>query len=127
MFKSKKSQFLILSVMILIATGIIIYSQETQNTYKSPDQENFIIDSLKKEVCGIVKITNGSNLPLVINNITNDTNKYCIKRKVECELVIINTTQVPYNGNWSKHNYTHYNYSLYYNTTGITYNSSFIC
>lgn len=123
----KKSQFLILSVMLLLATSIIIYSQETVNTYKNPSYENLIINSLEKEVCDLVKTTNGTNLPVVVNNTQNDTSQYCNNRAHQCNLNIVNTTEVPYNGNWSQHNYTHYNYSLYYNTSVITYNKSFTC
>ena len=123
----KKGQFLILSAMLLFSASIFIYSQETVNTYKIPSSNFLDIESIQQEVCGLVKTTNGSNLPTAINNSEEDTSSYCNNRDVGCNLTIENTTAVPNNGNWSQHNYTHYNYSLIYKSSELEYNSSFTC
>lgn len=128
MMQSKKGQFILLSAALLLATGIIIYSQETVNTYKNPSSDFHIINSLENEVCKLVTTTNGSNLPNSVESVVEDTAIYCQNRgNINCSLSIINTTQVPFGGNWSMHNYTHYNYSLWYNTSFLEYNNSFTC
>lgn len=126
-YKNTKGQLLIVSAMLLFAVSIFIYSQETVNTYKFPSQDFFIVDSLESEVCNVVRKTNGSNLPEVMNNTKEDTSSYCQNRDLSCTLVIVNTTQVPFNGNWSQHNYSLYNYSLELTSDSLSYNASFTC
>ena len=127
MMASRKGQFLILTSMILLITGIIIYSQETVNTYKNPNHDFYILDPLKKEVCGLVTVTNGTNLPIVTSQMETDTGEFCSKRGLYCNLTIINTTQVPFSGNWSMHNYTHYNYTLEVRSSYLNYSNTFTC
>lgn len=127
MMSSKKGQFVILTSMILLVTGIIIYSQETVNTYKNPEHDFYILESLEKEVCALITITNGTNLPVVIPQMETDTGEFCSKRGLNCLLEIKNTTQVPFNGNWSMHNYSYYNYTLALQSNYLNYSNTFTC
>jgi len=126
-FKNKKSQFLILSALYLILLILFSYSLETQNDYITKNTKNLLLNNLIYETCQIGKLSNGSFIDSRLSNFSVDVNNYCDGFGYNCSLSIINNTQIPPGGNYSKLNYTHYNYSIFYEVDGFVYTGDFTC
>lgn len=127
MLKNKKSQFLILSTLFLLLLLIFSYSLGTENSYITKKSKFNLLDNIIYETCQIGRNSNGTFIDSRYSNFTLDVKNYCQEFNYNCTLSIINNTAIPPLGNWSLLNYTHYNYSIYYEFDGFKYNNDFSC
>jgi hypothetical protein len=122
-----KGQFLIFSGLFVFLLLIFIYSIETPNSYIVNSSKFNLIDNIIYETCQVGKISNGSYIDQRYSNFSIDVNNYCIGFGYNCSLSIINNTAIPPESNWSKLNYSHYNYALVYSAKGLNYTTDFDC
>ena len=127
MIRGKKGQFLILSVLLLITAMTIIYSMEVTNSYKPTTSERMVEGSIEWEVCRFMEGVNGSVIDYLGENIEEGVEVYCDVNGVNCGMDIINITEVPYEGNWSLHNHTHYEFVLSYESSIVNNERKFVC
>ncbi len=122
-----KGQFLIFSAMFVFLLLIFIYSIETPNSYIVNSSKFNLIDNIIYETCQVGKISNGSYIDQRYSNFSIDVYNYCLGFGYNCSLNIVNNTAIPPEANWSKLNYSHYDYNLVYITDDFNYSSNFNC
>lgn len=127
MKNSNKSQFLVFSAMFIFLLLIFIYSLETDNTYIVKNSKFNLIENIIYETCQVGKNSNGSYIDSRYSNFTNDVETYCLDLDYNCTLTIVNNTIIPPDSNWSKLNYTHYDYSLDITQMDFSYTGDFNC
>ena len=125
--KSKKSQLLILSGMLLFLLLIFIYYIETENSYITKSSQDSILNNIIYETCIIGKNSNGSQIDSRYRAFSGNVSQYCNSNNNYCNLIINNNTAIPPLGNWSKLNYTHYDYSIVYSWDGYNTTLDFNC
>lgn len=123
MFFYKKSQFFILSGMLLFLLLFIIYSLETENSYISKFSDDTILNNIVYETCVIGKNSNGTQIDGRYSSFSLNVSDYCESMNNYCNLSITPNVVIPPEGNWSLLNYTHYDYHIDYGWNG--YNTSF--
>lgn len=124
-YKSKKSQFLVLSSMILLGLLLFIYSEETQNTYITSSSKLSLLENIKHEVCEVGKRSNGTFIDSRFTNITINISSYCSDFGFVCNVTIDKESEAPVDLTFL--NYTYYNYSIEYVNNGFNSTRRFTC
>ena len=75
--KCKKSQLFILSTFLLCILLLFIYSLETQKNYIVHLDKKSSVVSFQKEMCQVVKMSNGSNLAFRLENFSKSQEEFC--------------------------------------------------
>ena len=113
--------------MFLFLLLLFIYSIETENFYITKFRENTILDNIIYETCIIGYNSNGTQINERYEEFSNNVSNYCQQYENNCILDIINNTPIPPLGNWSKLNYSHYDYHINYNWNGFNTSLDFVC
>ena len=125
MFKSKKSQFLVVGVMFLSLLLVFIYSTGAPNFYIHKSGELSIFENIKSQTCKVATISNGTYIDSRFTNLSNEVSAYCTSFGSSCDLVITKSSGAP--SNLSLLNYTFYNYSINYDGNLYDYLGNFSC
>lgn len=123
--KNRKSQFLILSVYLLILLLIFISFTETRNTYKYDSLDIGIIDTVIREVCLVADLSNGSFIDDRLNLTSNNFQSYCFDLGVMCLIDINKDPMAPFN--LSLLNKSFYDFKVNYQGFNINLQKNFTC
>lgn len=125
MFYSKKGQFIIISVLLLILVLIFTYYQETDNSYIVKSSKYNLLDNIIYETCLVGRNSNGTYIQVRFDSFTNNVSSYCLDSGYVCNLTIQNNSIIP--SNESLINYTLFDYHIEYNASGYVYSGDFNC
>ena len=84
--KSKKSQFLILSITLFFILFSFIYFVESNNIYINEFREVSILNNIEKEICFVYDNTNVSDINQRMIILNNDINSFCLEIGYNCNI-----------------------------------------
>jgi len=110
----KKSQLMILSVLFLFVLMLYVYSTGTSNYYNIETRGFYIVNNIIYETCNIANNNIAENLSNRLESFENNISAYCREFNWKCDIDIINLSEIPPGGNWSKVNKSLYEFELNY-------------
>jgi hypothetical protein len=123
---NRKSQFFILSGIVLILGLIFIYSLETSNIYIDNSDDSNRLPNIFSEVCFVAKMSNGTSIDTNLNNTKNELNSFCSNSGLyNCNFSFTKSASAP--ANVSLLNYTHYTFEINFTSNSIEYKGEIDC
>ena len=125
MRKNNKSQLILLAGFLLLSLAFFIYSLETSNFYIESSRDSYQFSHYIFEFCTVAQNNNGTQLDTKMGEFETSFESFCLNSGYECNITIQKLPSAPVND--SLLNYSHYNFTLDFESEDFSYKEGFIC